>query len=465
MRKALTGTALLLSLLGTTAWAQSNGVPREFPPADFSGNQFVDSEGCAFIRAGISGNTQWVPRVDAGRRQLCNFQPTFAEVEPAVEEPEVEVAAAPAAPVETVDATPAPVEEPIAELPLITLPSDAERVASNRAVTVPVPRQTAPAPTPRVIAAAPTPAPEPVPEVEPAPAPGVPSVSLADVCEGKSGPQPGFISAQTGETIDCGDAPEVAEAPFPLPLPAQEPVAAAAPEPLRMTLAEICEAAKVGDRRFVDAITGQPIVCPSEVDVARAAPAPVAAPAPAPTPQVASNCPDIPAAPGQTVRCGPQTERPWTAAGSDGTTSTRARAIGLGKTPVPASNPAPTAQVATARVPNGYEQTWKDGRLNTRRGIPDGASAAPVGTTQVSTRNAPVSVASPYKYIQVGSFGVHSNADRLLSRLQGMGLGTATGRSGALKIVAVGPFTNAADMQRALGTVRSMGFPDAFPRN
>ena len=83
----------------------------------------------------------------------------------------------------------------------------------------------------------------------------------------------------------------------------------------------------------------------------------------------------------------------------------------------------------------------------------------------MSTRQAPQQVARAYRYIQVGSFGDHANAQRLLSRLQGMGLPTGAGNAGALKIVAVGPFSNASDMQNALGIVRGMGFTDAFPRN
>lgn len=451
MRKAFTGTALLLALIGTSALAQTSGIPREFPPEDFAGNQFVDSQGCAFIRAGISGNTQWVPRVDSQRRQLCNYQPTFGAVAEAQAPVEAPLDAAVEAPIETADATPAQDEPELADLPLITIPSASEVAASNSPVRVPIPSRTpvAPAPSPRVIAEAPAATQESVSTDAAAPA-----VTLAQVCEGKFGPQPGFISSSTGETIDCGPAPAMAAADIVAPVATP---AVTEPEPLRMTLAEICEAAKVGDRKFVDASTGEPIVCPSAVQVARA---PVAEPEPAPvqtaTASVTSACPAIPAAEGQAVRCGPQAKRPWTAANSDGE-SARARTagLGLGGTPVPASNPAPGAVAAQPAIPAGYQPVFNDGRHNAQRGLPAAASAAAIGTAQ----------ASPYKFVQVGSFGVHSNADNLLARLQAMGLGTASGNSGALKIVAVGPFSSAADLQSALGTVRAMGFPDAFPRN
>ncbi|MGA1179328.1 MAG: SPOR domain-containing protein [Marivivens sp.] len=68
----------------------------------------------------------------------------------------------------------------------------------------------------------------PAPSRAPAPAP---TLTLAALCEGKSGPQPGYIDPKTGGVVDCGGAAQPAAAglaygaPFSNPLPATEPSA------------------------------------------------------------------------------------------------------------------------------------------------------------------------------------------------------------------------------------------------
>lgn len=53
------------------------GPPAEFPPTSFKGNQYVDSRGCVYIRAGVDGNVTWVPRVTRSRKVVCGYKPSL----------------------------------------------------------------------------------------------------------------------------------------------------------------------------------------------------------------------------------------------------------------------------------------------------------------------------------------------------------------------------------------------------
>jgi hypothetical protein len=79
--------ALIMGLSAGASFAQSlkrASGPAEVPPGSFQGKQFVDSKGCAYIRAGYSGRVSWIPRVSRSRKVLCGFRPTFA-ARPAVQ--------------------------------------------------------------------------------------------------------------------------------------------------------------------------------------------------------------------------------------------------------------------------------------------------------------------------------------------------------------------------------------------
>ena len=134
--------AVFVASLGVTgALAQSVadvGGPRELPPTSFKGQQYVDSRGCVFLRAGLGGRTNWVPRVNRERQVLCGYPPTLAALGrvPVREDVAPETAAAPAAttrpPMATVAST-LPRAEPVRRVAVAPAPqptpTEAARVA------------------------------------------------------------------------------------------------------------------------------------------------------------------------------------------------------------------------------------------------------------------------------------------------------------------------------------------------
>ena len=132
---------------------------------------------------------------------------------------------------------------------------------------------------------------------------------------------------------------------------------------------------------------------------------------------------------------------------------TRAAISFLGTPEVPASNPT-GRQTALAGPSKGDAPVWNDGRLNSNRRL----------QTQRAFAVAPCSNLSK-PFIQVGSFGVHANADQLVARLQSLGVPARTTLRGNLMFVAAGPFADGSHQQSALQTIRGMEFLDAYLKN
>jgi cell division septation protein DedD len=102
--------AALVLALGGPALARDPIRPAELPPADYAGQQYVDSKGCMFVRAGTAAEVLWVPRVSREGTPVCSNPPSGRRVPVAEEGAAVTFApeaAAEAAPAKAREAAPA----------------------------------------------------------------------------------------------------------------------------------------------------------------------------------------------------------------------------------------------------------------------------------------------------------------------------------------------------------------------
>lgn len=386
--------AFVAVLLGaTSALAQSVasvGGPAEMPPAGFKGQQFVDSRGCVYLKAGLAGQVNWVLRVGHDRKPMCNKTPTFG-AKPVIE---VATAAEMAAPAQ------------VAEVQIAPAP---------RAVTVATtaPQGSTPLVAPSLV--------------------GILDVPAARPQTRVSGGYETTGSGTGNRRIGC------------------------------FTSAPVAERVKLRNG-------GTAVVCTTGDGTLTGWRPPIYADGAG----VGASLSDPPVG--------------FVAGNSHGTHSYGSNAQTGGY----ASADAGTATAPV--VPEGYKLAWDDDRLNPKRG--KGTAQGWAAQDQVWTRDVPAVAAAPAvrltaasssngaqtttrktvstkstggtgrAFIQVGTFGVVSNADGAVARLQALGLPVARAKMNkggkALQIVMAGPFANAADAQTFLSTVRGAGFGDAF---
>jgi hypothetical protein len=354
-RAVAAGLGLWAALASGGAWAQ--GGPAEFPPASFEGTQYVDSRGCAFIRAGLSGTTTWVPRLTSDRAPVCGLAPSL---------PAPRLAEAPA--------------------PVVTSPPSAPEVPAPAVVSLaPAPAAGPGAPIPTVaLTTAPPPAPARPAAAAAAPPPSH-RLTVAEACAGHSGIQPGLLDTRTGRLLDCGPAP--------------------APQARTVSHAQLCEDAARTGIRYINRNTGEPIACgpagaPAMIAAAPprphapAAPAPVRAPvavatvtapvvvgipahpAPGCSYEMVGGSAYVPVGPhcaphGGVVVVSREAARAFTdaALATRGASSPAAAPLPSLEPVIPASNPVGIVPQVVAPPP-GYEPVWDDGRINPWRGLP-----------------------------------------------------------------------------------------------
>jgi hypothetical protein len=445
--KLLSASAMAVVLGAFPALADLAG-PAELPPSSYKGQQYVDSQGCVFLRAGYGGQVTWVPRVSRDRKQLCGYPPSGSDVAVASAEPAPQPA-------------PEPEPEVVVAAPKAEKPAEKPVIETAKAEAAPAAPKVAPA-------AKPSPAPEPTIISAPAERPATPTELAAT------------------ETRDTVAAPS-GGAGFKLACPAETPVA----ERFEVRGGGSKVLCTRGDGNldgatFPKLVEGSLDGLPVGYDAHVAAgtverPGVTTVLAVAPAPAMSSKSAKYPEA---TVPAG------YKLAWKDGRLNPN-----RGKQTVDGflamddiwtrTTPAELREDSTVkRRPVTIVVRRKDGTQTQHSGYVLSAkngdevvqfanpAEAPKGAKVSKSTKAVAPEAAPKAapkadagrfLVQVGTFGVPTNAEGAAGRLKGLGLPVARAKlkGGALTVVYAGPFGSAAEAKSALSAARGAGFGDA----
>ncbi|KEO50557.1 SPOR domain-containing protein [Thioclava pacifica] len=408
-------------LFATVAQAEDYA-PAETPPSSFQGRQYVDSNGCVFIRAGYGEAVKWVPRINRDRTPVCGYKPTF---------PSAELAAAPSA-------APAPAPAP-------ALTPAAPKPTPMRTVSAP-----APTPAPRANAPMETVASKMMPAPSATNSPYYPVAQSAPTVLASATSAPatsGYVSpfSATGDAAPGGsysvNVPVAPSAPQANPAPATSGDCAGL-DPLAQQL--------MMTREGMSVRCGPQQISPTSGYVVPGATTVVAAPAARQIPREVSVGGLAPV-----VTTSKAPDGGWRPAFDDGRLN-------------PYRGPRTTygdAQMA---------QRWGDGvPMEMPKPPASRVIYVPVAPTQATMSSKSVAPAKTVtrqgavagkRFVQVGSFGVPANAEAAKARLRALGLPVATGKSGRLTVIYAGPFASSAALQQALASAKGAGFSDAILR-